>query len=485
MSSLREECGVFGVFSPQTSDVASTAYYGLFALQHRGQESCGIVVNDDGIFQSYKDTGLVNDVFTPQILAKLGEGNMAVGHVRYGTTGGNDRSNAQPIVVNHIKGRMALAHNGNIVNCEQLRRELELEGSIFSTTSDTEVISYIITKERLKAPSIEQAVNQAMRRVKGAYSLVIMSPSKLIAVRDAHGFRPLCYGKTEDGRYVVASESCALDAVSAKFIRDIRPGEILVFDQDGARSITDHCGEADGSLCVFEYIYFARPDSVIDGCSVHNARMRAGAFLALEHPVQADVVIGVPDSGLDAAVGYAKQAGIPYEIGFIKNKYIGRTFIQPGQKSREDKVKIKLNPIADVVRGKRIVMIDDSIVRGTTSARIVKLLREEGAKEIQMRVSAPPFLNPCYYGTDIDSRENLIAASHSVEEIAKIIGVDSLGYLSVESVKQIAKGLHGTGYCTACFDGAYPTEIPETTSKNRFESKISAQGKKQESEEKL
>jgi len=485
MSSLREECGVFGVFSPQTSDVASTAYYGLFALQHRGQESCGIVVNDDGIFQSYKDTGLVNDVFTPQILEKLGEGNMAVGHVRYGTTGGNDRSNAQPIVVNHIKGRMALAHNGNIVNCEQLRRELELEGSIFSTTSDTEVISYIITKERLKAPSNEQAVNQAMRRVKGAYSLVIMSPSKLIAVRDAHGFRPLCYGKTEDGRYVVASESCALDAVSAKFIRDIRPGEILVFDQNGARSITDHCGEADGSLCVFEYIYFARPDSVIDGCSVHNARMRAGAFLALEHPVQADVVIGVPDSGLDAAVGYAKQAGIPYEIGFIKNKYIGRTFIQPGQKSREDKVKIKLNPIADVVRGKRIVMIDDSIVRGTTSARIVKLLREEGAKEIHMRVSAPPFLNPCYYGTDIDSRENLIAASHSVEEIAKIIGVDSLGYLSVESVKQIAKGLHGTGYCTACFDGAYPTEIPETTSKNRFESKISAQEKKQESEEKL
>ena len=485
MSSLREECGVFGVFSPQTSDVASTAYYGLFALQHRGQESCGIVVNDDGIFQSYKDTGLVNDVFTPQILAELGEGNMAVGHVRYGTTGGNDRSNAQPIVVNHIKGRMALAHNGNIVNCEQLRRELELEGSIFSTTSDTEVISYIITKERLKAPSIEQAVNQAMRRVKGAYSLVIMSPSKLIAVRDAHGFRPLCYGKTEDGRYVVASESCALDAVSAKFIRDIRPGEIVVFDQDGARSITDHCGEADGSLCVFEYIYFARPDSVIDGCSVHNARMRAGAFLALEHPVQADVVIGVPDSGLDAAVGYAKEAGIPYEIGFIKNKYIGRTFIQPGQKSREDKVKIKLNPIADVVRGKRIVMIDDSIVRGTTSARIVKLLREEGAKEIHMRVSAPPFLNPCYYGTDIDSRENLIAASHSVEEIAKIIGVDSLGYLSVESVKQIAKGLHGAGYCTACFNGDYPTEIPETTSKNRFESKISAQGKKQESEEKL
>lgn len=471
MSSLREECGVFGVFSPQTSDVASTAYYGLFALQHRGQESCGIVVNDDGIFQSYKDTGLVNDVFTPQILEKLGEGNMAVGHVRYGTTGGNDRSNAQPIVVNHIKGRMALAHNGNIVNCEQLRRELELEGSIFSTTSDTEVISYIITKERLKAPSIEQAVNQAMRRVKGAYSLVIMSPSKLIAVRDAHGFRPLCYGKTEDGRYVVASESCALDAVSAKFIRDIRPGEILVFDQNGARSITDHCGEADGSLCVFEYIYFARPDSVIDGCSVHNARMRAGAFLALEHPVQADVVIGVPDSGLDAAVGYAKQAGIPYEIGFIKNKYIGRTFIQPGQKSREDKVKIKLNPIADVVRGKRIVMIDDSIVRGTTSARIVRLLREAGATEVRFLSSAPKFLNPCYYGTDIDSRENLIACHHSTEEIAKIIGADSVGYLDIEHARHLTGG-DGSGFCCACFDGVYPTEIPKQPGKDRFERPI-------------
>ena len=278
MSTLREECGVFGVFSPEKTDAASTAYYGLFALQHRGQESCGIVVNDDGLFQTYKDTGLVNDVFTPQILESLGEGNMAVGHVRYGTTGGNDRSNAQPIVVNHIKGRMALAHNGNIVNCEQLRRELELEGSIFSTTSDTEVISYIITKERLHAPSIEQAVNQAMMRIKGAYSLVIMSPSKLIAVRDENGFRPLCYGKTEDGRYVVASESCALDAVSAKFIRDILPGEIVVFEQDGVRSITDHCGKAEGALCVFEYIYFARPDSVIDGCSVHNANARGRIF---------------------------------------------------------------------------------------------------------------------------------------------------------------------------------------------------------------
>lgn len=477
MSNLREECGVFGVYSPTPCDVAGTTYYGLFALQHRGQESCGIVVNDDGVFTSYKDVGLVNDVFTPENLARLGEGNISVGHVRYGTTGGNDRSNAQPIVVNHVKGRMALAHNGNLVNSGELRRSLELEGSIFHTTSDTEVISYLIIKARLTAPSIEQAINAAMNKLKGAYSLVIASPSKLIAVRDEHGFRPLCYGKTEDGRYIVASESCALDAVGATLIRDIRPGEILVFDKNGIRSIEDHCGKAPHTLCVFEYIYFARPDSVIEGCCVHSARMRAGAFLALEHPVQADVVIGVPDSGIDAAIGYSRQSGIPYELGFIKNKYIGRTFISPGQKSREDKVKIKLNPVSEVVKGKRVVLIDDSIVRGTTSARIVKLLREAGATEIHMRVSAPAFTNPCYYGTDIDSKENLIACKHTVPEIAKLIGVDSLGYLGLESAKQMAKGVNGSGYCTACFDGVYPTEIPSAPMKNRFETKISENNK--------
>lgn len=477
MSNLREECGVFGVYSPTPCDVAGTTYYGLFALQHRGQESCGIVVNDDGVFTSYKDVGLVNDVFTPENLARLGEGNISVGHVRYGTTGGNDRSNAQPIVVNHVKGRMALAHNGNLVNSGELRRSLELEGSIFHTTSDTEVISYLITKARLTAPSIEQAINAAMNKLKGAYSLVIASPSKLIAVRDEHGFRPLCCGKTEDGRYIVASESCALDAVGATLIRDIRPGEILVFDKNGIRSIEDHCGKAPHTLCVFEYIYFARPDSVIEGCCVHSARMRAGAFLALEHPVQADVVIGVPDSGIDAAIGYSRQSGIPYELGFIKNKYIGRTFIAPGQKSREDKVKIKLNPVSEVVKGKRVVLIDDSIVRGTTSARIVKLLREAGATEIHMRVSAPAFTNPCYYGTDIDSKENLIACKHTVSEIAKLIGVDSLGYLGLESAKQMAKGVNGSGYCTACFDGVYPTEIPSAPMKNRFETKISENNK--------
>lgn len=472
--SVHEECGVFGVYSPERENAAATAYYGLYALQHRGQESCGIVVNDDGLFNSYKDVGLVNDVFTPAVLGSLGKGKMAVGHVRYGTTGANARLNAQPILVNHIKGRMALAHNGNLVNTYELRRELELQGSIFHTTSDTEVISYLITKERLTAPSIEEALSRAMDRIKGAYSLVVMSPAKLLLARDENGFRPLCFGQTEDGTYIAASESCALDAVGAKFIRDVKPGEIVIFDKNGVRSIERHCGKAKKSLCVFEYIYFARPDSVIDGASVHEARIRAGAFLALEHPVQADLVIGVPDSGIDAAVGYARQSGIPYGIGFIKNKYIGRTFISPGQSSREDKVKIKLNPIASVIKGKRIVMIDDSIVRGTTSGRIVRLLREAGASEVHVRVSAPPFLNPCYYGTDIDSREGLIACQHTVPEIAALIGADSLGYLSVENAKKLAVCPEGgeCGYCTACFNGEYPTEIPKEMGKNRFEQKI-------------
>lgn len=473
MSDLREECGVFGVFSSSPRDVARDAYYGLFALQHRGQESCGIVVNDDGVFSSYKDTGLVNDVFTNERLEKLGFGNMAIGHVRYSTTGTTDRNNAQPIVINHIKGRMALAHNGNLINSYELRSQLELKGSIFHTTSDTEVIAYIITEERLTAPTIEEAVNRAVSRIKGAYSLVIMSPSKLIAVRDENGFRPLCYGKTADGGYVVASESCALDSVGASFVADVKPGEIVVFDKNGVRSITDHCGKREPRFCVFEYIYFARPDSIVNGCGVHEVRARAGAFLALEHPVQADVVIGVPDSGLDAAIGYSNQSGIPYEIGFIKNKYIGRTFIAPGQQNRSDRVKIKLNPIVSVVKGKRVVLIDDSIVRGTTCARIVGLLREAGAKEIHMRVSAPRFLNPCYYGTDIDSREHLIACRCTVEETARIIGADSLGYLSVESVKKIATGIDNCDCCTACFDGDYPTTIPKNTKKSRFEGKIS------------
>ncbi len=484
MSNLREECGVFGVYSPTSRDVARDVYYGLFALQHRGQESCGITVNDDGLFNTYKDIGLVSEVLTQDRIEALGEGTMAIGHCRYGTTGDTDRNNAQPIVVNHIKGRMALAHNGNLVNSYELREELELKGSIFHTTSDTEVISYIITDERIKAHSIEEAVNRSMERIKGAYSLVIMSPTKLIAVRDPNGFRPLCYGKTPDGGYVVASESCALDAVGAEFVADVEAGEILVFDKNGVRSIKDHCGKAEHRMCVFEYVYFARPDSIIDGCNVHEARARAGAYLALENPVHADIVIGVPDSGLDAAIGYSKQSGIPYEIGFIKNKYIARTFISPGQQSRSDKVRIKLNPIISTVKGKRIVLIDDSIVRGTTSARIVKMLRDAGAKEIHFRVSSPPFMNPCYYGTDIDSREHLIACHHTVEETAEIIGADTLAYLSVDAVKRIACGVKGKGYCTACFDGDYPTEVPSAPQKSRFERKLSERDEEEQAEKK-
>lgn len=469
---LHEECGVFGVYSQATTDVASLAYYALYALQHRGQESCGIVVNDDGLFSTYRDVGLVNEVFPAERLAALGTGNIAVGHVRYGTTGSDNKRNVQPIVINHYKGRMALAHNGNLTNSHQLRAELESHGSIFHTTSDTEVISYLIVQERLRCGSIEEAVSAAMNRIEGAYSLVISSPSKLIAVRDPHGFRPLCMGKMKNGELVFASESCALDAIGAKLERDILPGEIVVVDKNGVKSDTSHCGQAGKRLCVFEFIYFARPDSVIDGSSVQTARQRAGAFLALEHPVQADIVIGVPDSGLDAALGYARQSGIPYGIGFIKNKYIGRTFISPTQALRENEVHIKLNPIRSVVEGKRVVLIDDSIVRGTTSRRIVRLLRSAGAREVHMRVSAPPFVGACYYGTDIDDPSKLIANNHSVEEIAQMIGADSLGYLSLEDVVKLADNTEN-GFCTACFGGGYPTTVPEDGGKDRFECKIS------------
>ena len=469
---IQEECGVFGVYAPETTDVVPLAYYALYALQHRGQESAGIAVNDDGVFTAYRDVGLVNEVFPAERLRSLGTGTIAVGHVRYGTTGSDNKRNVQPILVNHYKGRMALAHNGNLTNSHALRQELESQGSIFQTTTDSEVIAYIIVQERLRAPSIEKAVSAAMDRIEGAYSLVISSPTKLIAVRDPHGFRPLCMGRLRDGGVVFASESCALDAIGARFERDILPGEIVVADKSGVKSDTRHCGKVPKRLCVFEFIYFARPDSVIDGSSVHVARQRAGAFLALEHPVQADIVIGVPDSGLDAALGYARQSGIPYGMGFIKNKYIGRTFISPTQAMRENEVNIKLNPIRSVVEGKRVVLIDDSIVRGTTCRRTIDLLRKAGAKEIHMRVSAPPFVAACYYGTDIDDPSKLIANNHSVEEIAKIIGVDSLGYLSLQDVVKLADNTQ-CGFCTACFGGGYPTAVPQDGGKDRFECKIS------------
>ena len=467
---IHEECGVFGVMSTKRENVAGIAYYGLYALQHRGQESCGIVVNDDGVFSSYKDLGLVSEVFSKDTLAHLSAGNMAVGHVRYGTTGGTTRNNCQPIEVNHQKGKMALAHNGNLSNALELRDKLELSGAIFHTTSDTETIAYVVTRERLVTPSIEEAVSKAMYSLEGAYSLILMSSTKMIAARDPYGFRPLCYGQMSDGAYVIASESCALTAVGAEFVRDVLPGEILVFSESGVESRKEHCDKQKRKTCIFEYIYFARPDSVIDGVSVSKSRVRAGEILAENYPADADIVIGVPDSGLEAALGFSRASGIPYGIGLIKNKYIGRTFISPGQNERMDQVRIKLSPVKNVIEGKRVVLIDDSIVRGTTSKRIVKLLRDAGAKEIHMRISAPPFLHPCYYGTDIDSEENLIACHHSMEEIAEIIGVDSLGYLPIEKLNQI---VDSKDYCAACFNGEYPTTIPKDLRKDRFERKLS------------
>ncbi len=474
--------GVFGIIGFERTSVASSVYYGLYALQHRGQESAGIVVNDDGVFTTHRDSGLVNDVFGKDELTSLGKGNMAIGHVRYGTLGTKGRINAEPIVVNHVKGRMAIATAGSLVNAAEIKHELELSGMIFHTSSDAEVVSYVITKERIGSGSIEEAVTKAMARLDGGFCMLVMSPQKIIAARDKHGFHPLCYGQRENGQYVIASESCALDSVGATFIRELLPGEIVVFSNEGIKSIKEHCGKVPESLCVFEYVYTARPDSVICERSVHEARKRAGALLAAAHPVEADVVVGVPDSGLDAALGYAQASGIPYGIGLIKNKYIGRTFIAPGQNVREDKVKIKLNPVSATLKGKRVVLVDDSIVRGTTCAKLVKLLKNAGATEVHLRSSAPPFVNPCYYGTDIDSKESLIACNHTIEEITKITGADSLGYLRLEDVTKLGEGGTCGGYCTACFDGKYPTEKPMKYT-NKYDIKIS-ENKNSESENK-
>lgn len=474
MPEFHEECGVLGVFRPLpgAGQVAQDAYLGLCALQHRGQESCGIAINDEGLFRLHADLGLVSEVMSPQVLSALGEGSMALGHVRYGTDDSKGRMNTQPIVVSHRKGRLALANNGSLVNYSLLRDQFEDEGFIFHSTSDAEVISCVITRERLRSGSTEEAISRAMKVLIGSYTLVAMSPKKLIAVRGPMGLRPLCIGQKEDGSYIVASESCALDVVGARFIRDIDPGEIVVFSQEGMRSDRRHCQKMKQSLCVFEYIYFARPDSVVDGVSVHEARVRAGAFLAREHPVEADLVVGVPDSGIDGAIGYARGSGIPYGLGFIKSKYIGRTFINPGQGARKAGVHIKLNPLSAAVQGKRVVLVDDSIVRGTTSKEIVRLLRKAGATQVHMRVTSPPFMHPCYYGTDIKSRDSLIACQHSLEEIRQIIGADSLGYLSLENVRKIAAPIGEERFCTACFDGNYPTQAPQVSQRDKYTKRI-------------
>lgn len=467
--SLREECGVFGMYNFDGGDVAESIYYGLLSLQHRGQESCGIAVSDTNgpkrkVLLS-RDMGLVNEAFTPKKLGKL-KGDIGVGHVRYSTAGSSTRENAQPLVLNYVKGTLGLAHNGNLINAPALRRELEYTGAIFQTTIDSEVIAYHIARERLHTESVEEAVSRAMRKLQGAYSIVIMSPRKLIGVRDPFGFRPLCIGK-RDNTYILASESCALDTIDAEFIRDVEPGEIVTISPEkGIESDTGMCIKPEKrASCVFEYIYFARPDSRLDGISVYQSRILSGKFLAMDSPVDADLVVGVPESGNVAALGYSLQSGIPYGQAFVKNTYIGRTFIKPGQKSRENSVQVKLNAIREAVDGKRIIMIDDSIVRGTTSDRIVRMLRDAGAKEVHMRVSSPPFLWPCYFGTDVPAREQLIAYNRSIEDIRKVIGADSLGYLRQERLKEMVDGL---GICEGCFTGKYPMEPPKEDIRGEF-----------------
>lgn len=453
--SIHEECGVFGVYDAG-GGCARTTYYGLYALQHRGQEACGIAAMNGRELSFYRDVGLVGEVFDAERLDKL-NGTMAVGHVRYSTTGGARRENAQPLTLKYVKGTLAVAHNGNLVGTDELRTAFEYRGAIFQTTTDSELIAYAIAQERLRCRSAEQAVCQALRTLRGAYSLLVMSPQKLIAARDRWGFRPLCMGRRGDA-VLFASESCALSAVGATLERELDPGEIVVVEGGNVRSIRENCENASSHMCIFEYIYFARPDSVLCGQSVHEARRMAGRLLARESPAPADVVIGVPDSGLDAAMGYAEEAGVPYGVGLVKNRYVGRTFITPGQQSREQAVRIKLGALQSCVEGKRVVMVDDSIVRGTTSRQIVSLLREAGAREVHLRSSAPPFISPCYFGTDIPDKDELIACRYTQEEIRARIGADSLAFLSLDALHKIAPDA-ACGFCDGCFTGRYPLDV--------------------------
>ena len=468
---LHEECGVFGMYDFDGDDVASSIYYGLFALQHRGQESCGIAVSDTngpkGKVLSYKGMGLVNEVFTPDHLEEM-KGDIGVGHVRYSTAGSSTRENAQPLVLNYVKGTLALAHNGNLINANELRHDLEYTGAIFQTTIDSEVIAYHIARERLNSKTAEEAVRRACQKLKGAYALVVSSPRKLIAARDPFGFKPLCIGK-RDNAYIVTSETCALDTIGAEFIRDVRPGEVVTITREkGIESdMTMALPKEQEARCIFEYIYFARPDSHIDGQSVYASRIQAGRFLAQDSPVEADLVTGVPESGNAAALGYSLESGIPYGTAFVKNGYVGRTFIKPKQSSRESSVQVKLNVLREAVAGKRVIMIDDSIVRGTTSDRIVRMLRDAGATEVHVRISSPPFLFPCYFGTDVPSCDQLIAHDHTVSQICELIGADSLGYLDGERLPELIEG--DTGYCDACFSGNYPVEPPTEDIRGSFE----------------
>lgn len=467
---LHEECGVFGIYDLNGENVASTIYYGLFALQHRGQESCGIAVSDTNgpkfQIQSHKGMGLVNENFTPEILEKL-QGDIGVGHCRYSTAGMSTIANAQPLVLHYIKGTLALAHNGNLINANELRHELAHTGAIFQTTIDTEVIAYLIARQRLQTGTVEEAVQRAAAKLKGAYSLVVMSPRKLIGARDPYGFKPLVIGKLGNS-YVICSETCALESIGAKFIRDVEPGEVVTIDSSGQihSDMSNAIDPKKHARCIFEYIYFARLDSHFEGISVYDARIKAGRFLAMDSPVDADLVIGVPESGNAAALGFSMESGIPYGIGFNKNSYVGRTFIKPKQNARAASVRVKLNVVREAVAGKRIVMIDDSIVRGTTSGTIVKMLKDAGAKEVHVRISAPPFLFPCYFGIDIPARSQLIAYGKTIPEIGEEIGADSIGFLEIDRLSQMVDDLP---ICKGCFTGSYPMDPPEEDIRGEFE----------------
>ena len=470
MSGVKEECGVFGIYDLDGGNIAPSIYYGLTSLQHRGQESCGMAVSrtdgERGNVQFHKDLGLVSEVLRKDVVHNM-NGDIGIGHVRYSTTGESVAENAQPLVLSYIKGSLALAHNGNLVNTEALKWELIQTGAIFHTTTDSEVIAFHIARERVHSATVEEAVHKTVEKIRGGYALVIMSPRKLIGARDPYGLKPLCLGK-RDNAYVLASESCALTSVGAEFIRDILPGEMITISHEGIKSdLTLANMVKTRAHCVFEYIYFARLDSTLDKVSVYDARIRGGKSLAKSYPVEADLVTGVPESGIPAAKGFSEESGIPFGFAFYKNSYIGRTFIKPTQKERESSVHLKLIVLEAAVKGKRIVLVDDSIVRGTTIANLIRMLKEAGALEVHVRISSPPFLHPCYFGTDVPSNDQLIAAQHSTEEICKMIGADSLGYMEIEYLEGMAGGLP---ICKACFDGNYPMEIPnENNLQNDFE----------------
>ncbi len=454
---FEDECGVFGIFGHP--EAANLTYLGLYALQHRGQESCGIVASDGARLRAHKGMGLVADVFKHDSVFETIPGSSAIGHVRYSTAGGNDFKNCQPIMVDYHRGSIAVAHNGNLVNAQEVRNDLERKGSIFSTIADTEVIIHLLA--RSECDSLTERIATALKQVKGAYSLVFLTETRMVAVRDPNGFRPLVLGKL-DGAYVVASETCALDLIEAQFIREILPGEMILIDKTGLQSFFPFA-QTQPSPCIFEHIYFARPDSTIFDQQVYQVRKEFGRMLACEHPVEADLVVPIPDSGVPAAIGYAEESGIPFQLGLIRNHYVGRTFIEPQQSIRHFGVKIKLNPVRHLIEGKRVVIIDDSIVRGTTARKIIKMIRNAGAREVHVRISSPPTSYPCYYGINTPTRKELISSSHSVEEINRYITSDTLGYLSIEGMHSAAGAPivdNVKGYCDACFSGKYPVRFP-------------------------